>query len=98
MNHGDELGTELLLLVGFLLTSARGLVDEPQSYGPSRLLEAGGRVLALMDQQGMLDAPLQAIRSDIDEERFGPMKDEEVLVARLDELALRWTEVIATRV
>lgn len=98
MNHGDELSTELLLLVGFLLTSARGLVDEPKSYGPSRLLEAAGRVLSLMHQQGMLDEPLQAIKADIDGERFGPMKDEEVLVARLDELALRWTEVIASRV
>lgn len=96
MNNDDGLRDELLLLVGFLLTSARGLVDEPRSYGPSRLLEAAGRVLVLMDQQGMLDDPLQGIKAEIDSERFGPW-EEEVFVARLDALALRWTEMIASR-
>lgn len=96
MRSSKALSDELLLLVGFLLTSARGLVDEPKTYGPSRLLDAAGRLLAMMDEQGMLDDSLREIRAEIDRERFGPM-DEEGLFVKLDELALRWTELIADR-
>lgn len=90
------LSDELLLLVGFLLTSARGLVDEPKTYGPSRLLDAAGRVLAMMDEQGILDGSLREIRAEIDRELSASM-DQERLLAKLDELALRWTELIADR-
>ena len=92
----EDLRDEMLLLVGFMLTSAHGLVDEPQSYGPARLLEAAGRLLDMMEEQGMLDDSLELIKGVIDNERFGPM-DEEGFPARLDQLALRWTESIADR-
>jgi len=90
----EYLRDELLLLVGFMLTSARGLVEEPKSYGPSRLLDAAVRVLDTMDEQIMLDQSLQEIKAQIDDERFGPM-DDEGFVARLDDLAVNWTESIA---
>lgn len=90
----EDLRDELLLLVGFMLTSARGLVEEPKSYGPSRLLDAAGRVLDTMEEHGMLDQSLQEIKAQIDDERFGPM-DDEGFVARLDDLAVNWTESIA---
>jgi hypothetical protein len=96
MASTEELGDELLLLVGFMLTSAHGLVDEPQSYGPARLLEAGGRLLDMMEEQRMLDDSLKEIKETIDNERFGPM-DEEGFPARLDQLALTWTEALADR-
>jgi hypothetical protein len=96
MANTESLRDELLLLVGFMLTSAHGLVDEPQSYGPARLLDAAGRVLDLMEQQGLIDDSLRGIKAQIDDERFGPM-DEEGFPARLDQLALRWTESIADR-
>jgi hypothetical protein len=92
----DELRDELLLLVGFMLTSAHGLVDEPASYGPSRLLEGAGRVLDMMEEHGLLDDSLNEIKRAIDDERFGPM-DERDFAARLDQLALGWTKLIADR-
>jgi hypothetical protein len=96
MANAEPLRDELLLLVGFLLTSAHGLLDEPQSYGPTRLLDAAGRVLDMMDEQGLIDDSLRGIKAQIDEDRFGPM-DEEGFPDRLDQLALRWTESIADR-
>ena len=96
MASTEELRDELLLQVGFMLTSAHGLVDEPQSYGPARLLEAAGRLLNMMEEQGLLDDSLQEIKETIDNERFGPM-DEEGFPARLDQLALTWTESLADR-
>ncbi len=97
MATSEELRDELLLLVGFMLTSAHGLLDEPQSYGPARLLEAAGRILDMMEEQEMLDDSLKDMKTVVDHERFGPM-DEEGFPTRLDQLALRWTEVIASRV
>ena len=96
MTSSEDLRDEMLLLVGFMLTSAHGLVDEPPSYGPARLLEATGRLLDMMEEQGMLDDSLGQIKGLIDNERFGPM-DEEGFPARLDQLALMWTESIAGR-
>ena len=92
----EDLTGELLLLIGFMLTSAHGLVDEPKSYGPARLVEAAGRLLDMMEERGMLDDSLKEIKGIIDNERFGPM-DEEGFPARLDQLALMWTESIADR-
>lgn len=96
MANAESLRDELLLLVGFMLTSAHGLLEEPQSYGPARLLEAAGRLLDMMDEQELLDDSLRGIKSEIDDERFGPM-DEEGFPDRLDRLALSWTESIADR-
>lgn len=92
----EDLTGELLLLIGFMLTSAHGLVDEPKSYGPARLVEAAGRLLDMMEERGMLDDSLKESKGIIDNERFGPM-DEEGFPARLDQLALTWTESIADR-
>jgi hypothetical protein len=92
----EELRDELLLLIGFLLTSAHGLFDEPPSYGPARLLETAGRLLDMMQEQGMLDDSLQEMKALIDHERYGPM-DEDGFPDRIDHLALWWTESIADR-
>ncbi len=91
-----NLTDELLVLIGFLLTSAQGLLNEPKSYGSARLLEAGGRLLEIMDQQGMLDESLKKIRADIDRERFAAWNKEHLFV-KLDEFALRWMELIRQR-
>lgn len=91
---GDRLTEELLVLVGFLLTSAHGLVEEPRTYGPARLLDAAGRLLALMDEQGMLDDARKEVKAQIDRQLSGPW-DEEELLDELDDIALRWTESIA---
>lgn len=92
----DRLTDELLVLVGFLFTSARGLVDEPKAYGPTRLLDAASRLLAVMDEHDMLGDSLRAVKTEIDYQLSGPW-DEEELLGGLDELALRWTQLIAQR-
>jgi hypothetical protein len=96
MADTEELRDELLLLIGYLLTSAHGLFQEPQSYGPARLLETAGRLLDLMEEQGLLDDSLQDLRAAIDRERYGP-EDEEGFPDRVNNLALRWTESMAGR-
>jgi len=38
----------LFRLLGYMLASARGLVDEPQLYGPFRLLDGASRLCGLL--------------------------------------------------
>lgn len=35
---------EVVELLAFLITAARGLIDEPNNYGPMRLLDAAERI------------------------------------------------------
>jgi hypothetical protein len=91
--NADGLREELLVLVGFLLTSACGLVDEPKSYGPVRLFDAAGRLLGIMEAHGILDESLSEIKEQIDRERLGSW-DEETRLGNIDSLAVKWAELM----
>lgn len=87
--NDESLRHELSLLVGFLLTSAHGLFEEPPSYGPFRLMDAAGRLLEVMESHGLAD-PLHArLTEAIEAERFGNSSDEQ-LRAVLDGLCLQY--------
>jgi hypothetical protein len=96
MNEG-LLRRDLFLLVGYLLTSAHGLFEEPKGYGPFRLVDTAGRLLAIMDAQGMSDPYLDELRDALDAERTGVSSDEE-LRARLDELSVRYAAELKARI
>lgn len=49
----EQLPAALEELVGFLIVSARGLMDEPSDYGPMRLLDAAGRMVEALEAQGL---------------------------------------------
>ena len=83
----ESLRQELFLLVGYLLTSAHGLYDEPAGYGPFRLLDAAGRLLEIMERHGLSDAFLNQLQHAVEGERFGPSNDQEMR-ATLNELSL----------
>jgi hypothetical protein len=85
METNEPLARDLFLLVGYLLTSAHGLFGEPAGYGPFRLLDAAGRLLAVLEAHGLSDPFLEQVRAAVDAERFGSSSDEE-LRATLDEL------------
>ena len=79
---------ELFNLVAYMITSARGLHDEPADYGTFRLLDTTGRLLAIMESQELLDPFLAELKDAVDEERVGNM-DPEREVERLDEMVLK---------
>jgi hypothetical protein len=93
--NSDELTGQLMELVGFLLSSARGLLEEPHSYAIFRLLDAAGRLLDVMEGQGLLDDSLQGIKAQIDAMRYGPMSEEDELPGELDALVVAWIERMA---
>jgi hypothetical protein len=85
----ENLRQELFLLVGYLLTSAHGLYEEPQGYGPYRLLDTAGRLLAIMDAHGLSDPFLKELAQAIEAERVGS-SDDEGLRAALDDLCTEY--------
>lgn len=95
MNDGT-LRRDLFLLLGYLLTSARGLFDEPKGYGPFRLVDTAGRLLEIMDAHGLGDAFLGELHEDVAAERFGNSDDDELLAA-LDALCTRYATELKAR-
>lgn len=87
---------ELFLLLGYLLTSAHGLYDEPMGYGPFRLLDASGRLLEIMQSHDLGDPSLQQFNDIIEKERFGTSDDAQ-LHLRLDELVILYTQELKRR-
>lgn len=87
----ESLHRDLFLLVGYLLTSAHGLYDEPPGYGPFRLMDAAGRLLGIMKSHSMADPFLAQLVGAIEAERFGSSSDQE-LRATLDNLCLQFAQ------
>ncbi len=68
---------EMFNLAAFMVTSARGLYDEPKDYGPFRLVDSAGRLLAALEGAGLLsDQFLATLKTQLDEVREGSMDDE----------------------
>ena len=88
---------DLFLLLGYMLTSARGLYDEPKGYGPFRLVDTAGRILEIMEAHELDDAFLRELQEAVARERFGNSDDDELLEA-LDDLCARYATELAARV
>jgi hypothetical protein len=87
-----ELAAALEEVVGFLVVSARGLMDEPAEYGPMRLLDAADRLVQTLDEQGLTTADTAAIRDGIEAalDAWGASSEESAVA--LDALILRLAE------
>ena len=87
----DELRVEVLELLCYTITSARGLIDEPGGYGPFRLIETAGRLVAIMQRAGLDDEFLRQVATRISSRDVVTRNDEEELVRFLDDLVLLLT-------
>jgi len=80
-------------LIGYMLTSARGLIDEPRMYGPFRLVDGVSRLCALLEQGETPNREFfTVLREKIDGGKFSVMTDEKAFVGLLDELVLEYTK------
>ena len=88
-----ELYRELMELMGFMITSARGLLDEPQMYGPFRLIDGASKLCAIMENRVEADNELLSrIKDKIDESKFHVMTDLDSFTSMLDEVVLDFTK------
>jgi len=92
----DKLNDEFFNLVAYMVTSARGLIDEPSDYGIFRLLDSSGRLLAIMEAGGTLDPFLTHLKEEIDQEREGSM-DEDRQREHLDQLVVEIAHELQNR-
>jgi len=86
------LNRDLMELIGYMITSARGLVDEPKSYGPFRLIEGVSRLCGtLAKEQGTDRMFLEELQRTIDEGKFVLMTDPQAFEAMLDRAVVLYT-------
>lgn len=77
-------------LLAFCATSAIGLMDEPQIYGPLRLLECMERLIGLGRECGRIgEGELMELESYIEENKLVCMYDEDEFRKVLSETAKR---------
>lgn len=97
MNPGEavsrQITEELVLLAAYLLSSGRGLLEEPQLYGPLRCIDAARRVLAVVEASGGGDERLTALHTELQECMCGPMTEKN-LAAFLDGLIGRLARLL----
>ena len=91
-----KLRRELFLLVGYLLSSAHGLYDEPLGYGPFRLLDTAGRLLEIMRAHGLGDPFLERLERSIADERAGSSDDDQLRRA-IDDLVAEYAAELGQR-
>ena len=82
---------EWLKLFCYMVTSARGCIDEPKLYGPFRLVDCVERLISLLEGKGLADDFLKREREKIAQEKYLLMGDEEGFVKFLDELVMDFT-------
>lgn len=77
-------------LAGFMVASARGLLSEPQGYGPMRLVDATSRLILVLEREGLSTAVLARVREQIEEGQDEGRMDEgpDEAMGFLDELVI----------
>jgi len=88
------LNDEHFKLLTFLITSARGCVDEPPLYGPLRLVDAASRLIEIMKKEEKATPEIVKLQKLIEEKMYLVMYDEEEFIKFLDELSRELARII----
>ena len=90
----DILSDDHFKLLAFLITSARGCVDEPPLYGPLRLADAAARLIEIMGKEGKVVPEILELQKLIEDKKDLVMYNEEGFIEFLDELSRKLAEII----
>jgi len=87
----ENQATELL---AFLVTSSRGVIEEPELYGSFRLMDAASRLLGFMlESRKQADEEfLQQLKDKIDSGKMLVMSDEEQYLAFTEDVVRSVTQ------
>ena len=91
MNNTD-MYRGLFELTGYMLTSARGLIEEPQLYGPFRLLDGVTRLCGILEKEdsGYGDF-FSELKAKINEKKYTLMTDEDAFIRLMDDAVISFT-------
>jgi hypothetical protein len=85
--NSGKVESQIISLICYMITSARGLVDEPKVYGSSRLVEAARRLINLANDCGIRHESLSDVVREIEEHRLEALlKGEEEFIRFLDDI------------
>ncbi|WP_171167843.1 DUF6092 family protein [Streptomyces sp. I05A-00742] len=90
----NRLHEDIALLAAYLLSSGRGLLDEPADYGAFRCADAARRTLEILESAGGSTPGLTEVRERLDGLMFAPMGGDVNLGQVLDELCLKMAETL----
>ena len=85
-----EADKRLLDLFCYMVTSARGCVNEPTIYGPFRLVDTMQKVIEILEELDLASKFLSDQRMFIAEKKLLMVDDVEAFVGFLDVLVLRF--------
>lgn len=97
MSTGSDrklLGDPHFKLLSFLVSSARGCVDEPLLYGSLRLVDAAARLIDIMEEEGLANDDLMKLRALIKDKMYLIMQDESDFKKFLDDLSLELARIV----
>ncbi len=81
-------------LLAFLITSARGCVDEPLLYGPLRLIDAASRLIDIMKKENLSSEEINSLQESINKNMYLLMYDPDAFVKFLDNLSISLAKII----
>lgn len=81
-------------LLSFLISSARGCVDEPELYGSLRLIDAASRLIDVMEEEGLVNEDLLKLRDLIREKMDLIMYDETGFIEFLERASLELAKIV----
>ncbi len=76
---------EAIKFIAYLVTSARGCINEPKVYGSFRLVDSASKFYEMMNKQGFIDDDKAAeIITILDDKKYTCMTDENEFIEMLD--------------
>lgn len=81
-------------LLSFLVSSARGCIDEPALYGSLRLIDAAARLIDIMEEEGLVNNELIRLRELIRENMDLVMHDEAGFIEFLDHISRELVKIV----
>ena len=78
---------EIIKLFTYMVTSARGCVDEPKIYGPFRLIDSISKLYSILKENNLIgNEKVSKIIEKIEEKKYSCMTDEKEFVTMLDDV------------
>jgi len=78
---------EIIKLFAYMVTSARGCVDEPKIYGPFRLIDSISKLYSILKENNLIgNEEVAKIIGKIEEKKYSCMTDEKEFVTMLDDV------------
>ena len=78
---------EIIKLFAYMVTSARGCVDEPKIYGPFRLIDSISKLYSILKENNLIgNEEVSNIIGKIEKKKYSCMTDEKEFVTMLDDI------------